>query len=1344
MVFRRIKTALKYFLAVLLLACLSLVGLVFWNLTDVDRLKELAIMQLENLTGREVVVGAAELDWSKGVSVKLLNVSIGGVQGSGPECSARSVWVVAKILPLLEKQIEIQKVIVQGAYLLLERNASGDMRLGGWAPKPGTNTPSRWANVFKVNAITEVSFKDSSLKFVDHANTAGDDSPRRISLENFHISIRKPLLQKKLSFVLGGEMPNEGPPTFINTEGTLGAEILTGDFSNLSIAGNMKVQGLLLQTVRPYLKFVSSDFPANSRLSFETDFEGGRSWQINGKAQYSLTARDGSPTLSNRSTSNRVSANFEAFYNENALELKNVSISAGQFHLKGNAQSKNIFASDPQIKFSVSTDPFYIDQSPHYLPLKVIPERVHDILHSRFQGGTIKVKSLHFDGTLNQLKGLGTEENDRLISAEMDLDRVDWLDPLPDFKKVTGSLKLHQGDSEVLITNTTFVGLPISKISGSIKNLLHAPVADLQVKNQVEIQAFKKFLIRILKDAPFVKTLNQLEEIKGEGIVTVTLKGSLENDSDLSIKGHLTIDDATIKRRGLKEIITTVRGEVFYDQPSAIEKSKTGVTTTARLDNFSGKLKQSSFSNFNANLDLDSKDPYRKLSTKLHLNLVDVPSLLADFPLSKPAEELLKFIEFTGGFVDIERFVTTDPKKPGSEKAWGSARLKNASFKYRNRFQPLMNVTGTIKFADQSPFLLENITGWYGNAPLHLNGNIDRSAPSRLSYALNFDLDKLLSADLKDIPQLQSLKFEGPLHFKGKLTGTVGTDPASPSNPSYHLAYELDKILRNEFTDVSYLKNWKFEGPLHASGTLNGQNDEIEFDQIIDLTPIAYQQESIFSKPAGVRNPLHLQGIYSPAKGLQLKKIQFDLEKIRFDGSASISAGQPSLFDLNVKAPDFDLASASRYFKSLSFAKQGTLSLNFQLNGPMESGNKNLTVAEANFKNVLLNPSNASFPPGIFSGKFEKKANDYSLKEGQWTRDDSQLFFNGNYRDSLTPQLNLQLTAGTLKIEDSKKEQDENEDSGLTKLIKSDIPLFTKGTVSVNLALDSLVYKKLNMKKVHGQINIKDKKLTVSKFNFGENNSIHTEGTFAFHKDKPMEFKNRLSVKNMHAQNFIASLGSDFKNGLTGEIKNLSASLSGQGDKWDEISSSLTGSIELHMEAGNFHKTQFKQGIETLIGNASKITQTENKETSEDELNKKSPKKEDDNIPFDKVIGKFMLIGGVAKTDDLIFESPGRRTSLVGKFDLVQNSMDLVVGVAPLADLDKFLTQIPLVGKILTAGDEASLLKAYYTAKGPLTDPEVTAIPFVSLGKKVMGIFQGILQTPQEILSLPDSGNPTN
>jgi hypothetical protein len=90
---------------------------------------------------------------------------------------------------------------------------------------------------------------------------------------------------------------------------------------------------------------------------------------------------------------------------------------------------------------------------------------------------------------------------------------------------------------------------------------------------------------------------------------------------------------------------------------------------------------------------------------------------------------------------------------------------------------------------------------------------------------------------------------------------------------------------------------------------------------------------------------------------------------------------------------------------------------------------------------------------------------------------------------------------------------------------------------------------------------------------------------------------------------------------------------------------------------------------------------------------------------------------------------------MVGTFDLVNEQMDIVAGVAPMAGLDRFLTKIPLVGKIITGGDEKSLVKTYYTVKGNFNDPEVKAIPFTSLGKKVVGIFQGILQTPKDLLS---------
>jgi len=132
-------------------------------------------------------------------------------------------------------------------------------------------------------------------------------------------------------------------------------------------------------------------------------------------------------------------------------------------------------------------------------------------------------------------------------------------------------------------------------------------------------------------------------------------------------------------------------------------------------------------------------------------------------------------------------------------------------------------------------------------------------------------------------------------------------------------------------------------------------------------------------------------------------------------------------------------------------------------------------------------------------------------------------------------------------------------------------------------------------------------------------------------------------------------------------------------------------------------------------------------------------KKEKDQEPseYESISGDFVYIGGVAETNNFVYETSQRKSAIVGKFDLNALEMDTVIGVAPMPGLDKFLTQIPLVGKILTAGDEGSLIKTYYEAKGPFDSPEVTAVPFTSVGKKFLGLFQGILQTSEEILTLP-------
>jgi uncharacterized protein involved in outer membrane biogenesis len=217
-------------------------------------------------------------------------------------------------------------------------------------------------------------------------------------------------------------------------------------------------------------------------------------------------------------------------------------------------------------------------------------------------------------------------------------------------------------------------------------------------------------------------------------------------------------------------------------------------------------------------------------------------------------------------------------------------------------------------------------------------------------------------------------------------------------------------------------------------------------------------------------------------------------------------------------------------------------------------------------------------------------------------------------------------------------------------------------------------------------------------------------------------FEGRVEAKDVKTENVFSLFGNVFEKSLSGDVKKINARIKGKGKDVAEILKSLSGKISLDIQSGMMDQEKLKHGVHKLFGSGPGSL----------------PLKDSTRSSFKKLSGDFIPKGEIFETENFIFETDNRRTSIVGTFDLQKNKMDTVVGVAPLAKLDRFLTKIPLVGKILTAGDEKSLLKTYYKVKGNFDDPEISAIPFTSLGKKVMGIFQGFLQTPVEILeSLP-------
>jgi len=116
-------------------------------------------------------------------------------------------------------------------------------------------------------------------------------------------------------------------------------------------------------------------------------------------------------------------------------------------------------------------------------------------------------------------------------------------------------------------------------------------------------------------------------------------------------------------------------------------------------------------------------------------------------------------------------------------------------------------------------------------------------------------------------------------------------------------------------------------------------------------------------------------------------------------------------------------------------------------------------------------------------------------------------------------------------------------------------------------------------------------------------------------------------------------------------------------------------------------------------------------------------------MPFKSLTADVAITQGVARTENLVLESPAMKLTAVGSVNVVAETMDMAVAVRPFQNLDLVVTSIPVAGWLL-GGKEKSLLVAYFTVTGSLNDPDVTAAPLRSMGRNVFGIFANILGIP--------------
>ncbi|HVO67760.1 MAG TPA: AsmA-like C-terminal domain-containing protein [Syntrophales bacterium] len=226
-------------------------------------------------------------------------------------------------------------------------------------------------------------------------------------------------------------------------------------------------------------------------------------------------------------------------------------------------------------------------------------------------------------------------------------------------------------------------------------------------------------------------------------------------------------------------------------------------------------------------------------------------------------------------------------------------------------------------------------------------------------------------------------------------------------------------------------------------------------------------------------------------------------------------------------------------------------------------------------------------------------------------------------------------------------------------------------------------------------------------------------GHLAFANGNVTQYQAGFIIEGMSAEQILRYAGTE-KELITGTVT-MQGNVTAEGASASDFKKTAQGTATLKMEKGTLNRFAFLSKVFSIL-NVSQLFKF------------KLPDMVNDGMPYTTITGTFSLKDGILSSNDLFVNSNAMNMSFVGKTDIINEELDLNIGIQPLQTVDKVVSIIPVVGWILTS-DTKGLITLYFEAKGKWNDPAVNAIPVKSMARGVFDIFKKLFLLPAKLIT---------
>ncbi len=261
----------KFIFIFLFLLVLVMAGIgIFLATFNVDKYRPVVAQKIEEALGKKVELGKLSLGFNKGLAFRIQGIAVYGKSSHQALAKVGEVAAVIRLMPLLQKNIQVASIFIVKPYVEIERGADGFMRVGGVAvgptrasnqgiPAKETSPAAQQFLAFSVDSIrvqkAKVVYKDLS-----------PSNPMDFSIDNIDVEIKNFSLNKSFLFEVLASVFSADQNVEVSGELLLPGSGQSGFLKNFDLDTNLG---------RWNFASAAQAFPALGNLKFRENPQGG-------------------------------------------------------------------------------------------------------------------------------------------------------------------------------------------------------------------------------------------------------------------------------------------------------------------------------------------------------------------------------------------------------------------------------------------------------------------------------------------------------------------------------------------------------------------------------------------------------------------------------------------------------------------------------------------------------------------------------------------------------------------------------------------------------------------------------------------------------------------------------------------------------------------------------------------------------------------------------------------------------------------------------------------------------------------------------------------------------------